>query len=102
MRIASGHRSIIYDSVDGHLTGRKMSKVIDFPRKATADKQTETLMMTLITECQKLGINTANKDFLFDMAWVKKFVQATVDNQNNLANDLCRLTRAQGEPPCRE
>lgn len=77
-----------------------MSKVIDFPRKARADKQTEALMITLIQECQRLGINTANKDFLFDMAWVKKFIQATVDNQNNLANDLCRLTRVQGNPSC--
>ena len=73
-------------------------KVIDFPRKKKADKQTEQLMEPLITECYKLGINTHNPDFAFDMAWVKTFLQATVDNQNNLANDLCRLTRASGVP----
>ena len=79
-----------------------MDNVIDFPRKTKANQQTETLMKALIIECQKLGINTSNRDFLFDMAWVKKFVQATIDKQNNLAKDLCRLTRAQGEPPCHE
>ena len=79
-----------------------MNNVIHFPRKEKAQKQTETLMKALVIECQKLGINTSNADFAFDMAWVKKFVQATVDNQNNLANELCRLTRAQGVPPCQE
>ncbi len=79
-----------------------MNNVIDFPRKKKADKQTETLMKALIIECQKLGMNTSNADFVFDMTWVQQFVQATVDNQNNLANDLCRLTRAKGAPPCRE
>ena len=83
----------------GHLKGKKMNdNVIDFPRKKKADKQTEQLMEALITECYKLGINTHNPDFAFDMAWVKTFLQATVDNQNNLANDLCRLTRASGVP----
>jgi hypothetical protein len=79
-----------------------MNNVVDFPRKKTADLQTETLMKALIIECQKLGINTQNADFAFDMAWVQQFVQATVDNQNNLANELCRLTRASGAPSCRE
>ena len=91
-----------YADVGGHLKGKKMTNIIDFPRKKTADIQTEQLMKTLIIECQKLGINTNNADFAFDMAWVQQFVQATVDNQNNLANDLCRLTRASGAPTCRE
>ena len=86
----------------GHLQGKKMSNIVDFPRKKTADKQTEHLMKALIIECQKLGMNTNNADFAFDIAWVQQFVQAAVDNQNNLANDLCRLTRAQGAPSCRE
>jgi len=79
-----------------------MNNVVDFPRKKTADLQTKTIMKALIIECQKLGINTQNADFAFDMAWVQQFVQATVDNQNNLANELCRLTRASGAPSCRE
>ena len=53
----------------GHLKGKKMNdNVIDFPRKKKADKQTEQLMEALITECYKLGINTHNPDFAFDMA----------------------------------
>ena len=79
-----------------------MNNIVDFPRKKTADKQTEHLMKALIIECQKLGINTNNQDFAFDMPSVQQFVQATAANQNNLANDLCRLTRAQGAPSCRE
>jgi len=91
-----------YADVGGHLQGKKMDNIIDFPRKKKADKQTEQLMKTIIIECQKLGINTQNADFAFDMAWVQQFVQATIDNQNNLANELCRLTRAQGAPSCPE
>ena len=100
--LQSERRYSTYVSVGGHLQGKKMNNVVDFPRKKTADKQTEHLMKALIIECQKLGMNTTNADFVFDMTWVQQFVQATVDNQNNLANDLCRLTRAQGAPSCRE
>ena len=53
-------------------------------------------MKAMLKECNKQGLNTHNQDFVFDMAWVQKFVQATVDNQCNVANDLIRLTRAQG------
>ena len=79
-----------------------MSNIVDFPRKRTADKQTEHFMKQFITECNKIGINTTNADFVFDMAWVQQFVKTMVDNQNNLANDLGRLTRAQGAPTCPE
>jgi len=43
-----------------------------------------------------MGINISDPDFVYDMAWVQRFVQATCDNQNNIANDLYRLTRAEG------
>ena len=73
-----------------------MKNVIDFPRMKKSENITESIMKAMIQECHKQGINTQNQDFVFDMAWVQKFVQATVDNQCNIANDLCRLTRAQG------
>ena len=38
-------------------------------------------MKALIIECQKLGMNTNNADFAFDIAWVQQFVQAAVDNR---------------------
>ena len=73
-----------------------MDNIVEFPRMKKADELAEKLTTSVIIEAQKLGLNTLDPDFVFDMAWVHKFVKATVDNQCNIANDLCRLTRAQG------
>lgn len=51
----------------------------------------EELSLLLIEEFEKLGINTQDNQFLFDMAWVVKFLQVTLDNQLGIANDLGRL-----------
>ena len=71
-------------------------EVIEFPRMKKADEISNKLTAALISEAKRLGLDTMIEDFVFDMAWVHKFVKATVDNQYNVANDLCRLTRAQG------
>jgi len=71
-------------------------KVIEFPRMKKADDISQKLTTALIVEAQKLGLDTMNQDFVYDMAWVHKFIRAMVDKQHNIANDLCRLTRAQG------
>jgi hypothetical protein len=71
-------------------------EVIEFPRMKKADDTAQKLTELLVIECQKLGIDTMNQDFAFDMAWTHKFIKATIDKQYNIANDLCRLTRAQG------
>ena len=73
-----------------------MDKVVEFPRMKKSEEIAENIMKAIILECNKQGLNTQNQDFVFDMAWVNKFVKATVDNQCNIANDLIRLTRAQG------
>ena len=73
-----------------------MDNIIEFPRMKISEDLTNKLVTALIAQCHKEGMNTINPDFVFDMAWVHKFLQATVDNQHNIANDLCRLTRAQG------
>jgi hypothetical protein len=51
----------------------------------------EDLSVMLITEMQKLGINTDDPQCIFDLAWVVKFMQVTLDNQLGIANDLGRL-----------
>ena len=71
-------------------------EVIEFPRMKKADDISDKLTAAVIIEAKRLGLNTIDQDFVFDMAWVHKFIKATVDNQCNVANDLCRLTRAQG------
>lgn len=71
-------------------------KVIEFPRMKKADDISHKLTTALIVEAQKLGLDTMNQDFVYDCAWVHKFIRAMVDKQCNIANDLCRLTRAQG------
>ena len=73
-----------------------MDNVVEFPRKKKAEEITEKLTTSLLLEANKLGLDTKNQDFVFDMAWTMKFIKAAVDNQCNIANDLCRLTRAQG------
>ena len=73
-----------------------MDKVVEFPRMKKSEEISENIMKAIILECNKQGLNTQNQDFVFDMAWVNKFVKATVDNQCNIANDLIRLIRAQG------
>jgi hypothetical protein len=73
-----------------------MSNVIEFPRKTDSEAQVVELMNILVYKCSELGINISDPDFVYDMAWVQRFVQATCDNQNNIANDLYRLTRAKG------
>ena len=71
-------------------------EVIEFPRMKKADELSNKLTAALISEAKRLGLDTMNEDFVFDMAWVHKFIKATVDYQCNIANDLTRLTRAQG------
>jgi len=73
-----------------------MSNIIHFPRKTDSEEQVVELMNLLVYKCSEMGINISDPDFVYDMAWVQRFVQATCDNQNNIANDLYRLTRAEG------
>ena len=73
-----------------------MDNIVEFPRMKKSEEITEKLATALLNACHEQGLNIENPDFVFDMAWVHKFLQATVDNQHNIANDLCRLTRAQG------
>ena len=64
-----------------------------YTRQKRSKELNEELSVQLITELQKLGINTNDPQFLFDMAWVVKFLQVTLDNQYGIANDLGRLMR---------
>ena len=62
-------------------------------RQKRSKELNEELSVQLITELEKLGINTDDPQFLFDMAWVVKFLQVTLDNQYGIANDLGRLMK---------
>ena len=64
-----------------------------YTRQKRSQELNEELSVQLITELQKLGINTDDPQFLFDMAWVVKFLQVTLDNQYGIANDLGRLMK---------
>ena len=64
-----------------------------YTRQKRSKELNEELSVMLITELQKLGINTNDPQFVFDMAWVDKFLQVTLDNQYGIANDLGRLMR---------
>ena len=64
-----------------------------YTRQKRSKELNEELSVQLITEMQKLGINTDDPQFLFDMAWVVKFLQVTLDNQYGIANNLGRLMK---------
>ena len=64
-----------------------------YTRQKRSKELNEELSVLLITEMEKLGINTNDPQFMFDMAWVVKFMQVTLDNQYGIANDLGRLMR---------
>ena len=62
-------------------------------RQKRSKEVNEELSVQLITELQKLGVNTNDPQFVFDMAWVVKFLQVTLDNHFGIANDLGRLMK---------
>ena len=64
-----------------------------YTRQQRSKELNEELSVQLITELQKLGIDTNDPQFVFDMAWVVKFMQVTLDNQYGIANDLGRLMK---------
>ena len=64
-----------------------------YTRQKRSKELNEELSVQLITEMENLGINTNDPQFMFDMAWVVKFMQVTLDNQYGIANDLGRLMK---------
>ena len=64
-----------------------------YTRQKRSEELNEELSVQLITELQKLGVNTNDPQFVFDMAWVVKFLQVTLDNHFGIANDLGRLMK---------
>ena len=75
-----------------------MKNVLEFTgeyytRQKRSNEVNEELSVQLITELQKLGVNTNDPQFVFDMAWVVKFLQVTLDNHFGIANDLGRLMK---------
>ena len=75
-----------------------MKNVIEFTgeyytRQKRSKELNEELSVQLITELHKLGVNTDDPQFVFDMAWVVKFLQVTLDNHFGIANDLGRLMK---------
>ena len=64
-----------------------------YTRQKRSKELNEELSVQLITELQKLGVNTNAPQFVFDMAWVVKFLQVTLDNHFGIANDLGRLMK---------
>ena len=75
-----------------------MKNVLEFTgeyytRQKRSKELNEELSVQLITQLQKLGVNTNDPQFVFDMAWVVKFLQVTLDNHFGIANDLGRLMK---------
>ena len=75
-----------------------MGKIIEFTgeyytRQKRSKELNEELSVSIIEELQKPGVDTNDPQFQFDMAWVVKFLQVTLDNNLGIANDLGRLMK---------
>ncbi len=73
-------------------------KVIPFPKKYLTTKDRSDIIVNdisliLLDLLERNGINTADKDFVLDMAWVVKFLEVTVDNSLGVANPLSKHIR---------
>ena len=72
--------------------------VIPFPKPylTTKDKSdiiVNDLSLKLLDLLEANGINTKSQDFVFDMAWVVKFLEVTVDNSFGVENPLSKHIR---------
>ena len=73
-------------------------KVIPFPKPylTTKDKSdiiVNDISLKLLDLLEANGINTKSQDFVFDMAWVVKFLEVTVDNSFGVENPLSKHIR---------
>ena len=70
-----------------------MGKVIPFPnikleREEQAFQTTDSISLELLTLLEKYNIDTTRESFIYDMAWVVKFIEVMVDNQYGIENKL--------------
>lgn len=73
-----------------------MGDVVEFTgeyhtRVQKAKKLAECLSVELAQHASEIGIDTSNPQFVYDFAWIIKFIEVMVDNDMGVANRLSKL-----------
>ncbi len=73
-------------------------KVIPFPKvfmttKNRSDILVNDISLELLQLLEEYNINTTSEDFIFDMAWVVKFIEVMIDNSLGVHNPLSKHIR---------
>lgn len=73
-----------------------MSNILEFTgeyhtRVKKAKRLTDSLSVELCQHATEMGIDTSNPQFVYDFAWIVKFIEVMVDNDMGVANKLAKL-----------
>ena len=71
-----------------------MGIVLQFPKQKTRAQQSKELRdkisLDLVYVLESYGIKTSSSEFVYNMAWVVKFIEVLIDSEMGIPNDLSR------------
>ncbi len=71
-----------------------MGIVLDFPKQKTRAQQSKELRdqisLELVYILENYGIKTNSSEFVYNMAWIVKFIEVLIDSEMGVPNDLSR------------
>lgn len=62
-----------------------------YSRVKKSEEFAKTLSVQLAQHAAELGIDTSDAQFVYDFAWIIKFIEVMVDNDLGVANQLAKL-----------
>lgn len=73
-----------------------MSNILEFTgeyhtRVQKSKRLADSLSVELCQHATEMGIDTSNPQFVYDFAWIVKFIEVMVDNDMGVANKLAKL-----------
>lgn len=76
--------------------GDTMGDLVEFTgeyysRTKRAKAYSEELAVALAAHAKELGIDTNDAQFLYDFAWIVKFIEVMVDNDQGVVNRLSKM-----------
>ena len=76
--------------------GDTMGDLVEFTgeyysKTKRAKAYSEELAVALAAHAKELGIDTNDAQFVYDFAWIVKFIEVTVDNDQGVVNRLSKM-----------
>ena len=62
-----------------------------YTRVKRSEEFAEELSVMLAKHANELGIDTSTTQFIYDFAWIVKFIEVMVDNDQGVANRLSKM-----------